>query len=260
MAWFKDWFDREEYDLVYHRRDVREARMMVDLIVSTIGLHEGASVLDVACGRGRHAIELAGRGLDVVGLDLSHRAIEKARLEADAAGVSARFVKADMRVPFCEGCFDCVVNLFTAFGYFDTREEHVEALRSMATSLAPDGWFVQDFLNAELVRSTLRPRDEHIENGVRIIQERWIEDDRVKKHIVVIRDGEQHSFNESVALFDLADLKAMYREAGLSIHCIFGSYEGEPYSSQSPRLILFSRHNNDASDPGPAPRHFAVGV
>jgi SAM-dependent methyltransferase len=256
MAWYKDWFDREEYDLVYQRRDETEAEMMVDLIASTIHLPVGESVLDVACGRGRHAVELARRGFDVVGVDLSRRAIERARLRAHEAGVAVRFEQADMRIPYCDGCFGCVVNLFTAFGYFETREEHVEALRSMAASLAANGWFVQDFLNADHVRSTLRPLDEHEADGVRIIQERWIENGRVNKHIHLIRDDERHSFFESVALFDLADMEAMYRHAGLTIHRIFGSYDGAPYTPKSPRLILFAQPGHDTPDSQPdTPAH-----
>jgi SAM-dependent methyltransferase len=238
MAWYEEWFDRDEYEVVYQNRNDQEAGHLIDLIERTVAPRPGAHILDVACGRGRHALILARRGYRVVGIDLSARAIERARRRAADAGVEVEFVRSDMRTPFCDACFDGAVNLFTAFGYFEREEDHARAIGAMGASLRPCGWLVQDFLNASYVRDRLVPCDVRQEGGVQITQRRWIEHGRVNKEILLRRNGSTQTFFESVRLFTRDELEALYAAAGLRISRSFGTYDGAPYSPESPRLIL----------------------
>jgi SAM-dependent methyltransferase len=241
MTWYEDWFDRDEYEIVYQRRDEEEAGRMVDLIERVISPQPGAAVLDVACGRGRHAIELARRGYAVTGTDLSLLAIRRARARAAEAGMPVRFERRDMREPLCEACFDITVNLFTAFGYFEDESENQKALQAMAHTVRPGGWFVQDYLNAPFVRRHLQEMDERDEDGVHIHQKRWIENERINKEITLVRNGDAYTIRESVRLFTLKDLQALYDHAGLRIEHVFGDYRGGKHNGDAPRLILFAR-------------------
>ena len=143
--WFASWFDRAEYEVVYGHRDDGEAAQLIDLIERVLNPGPNARVLDVGCGRGRHALQFASRGYNVTGVDLSENSIEAARRRATEAGLAARFEVGDMRDPFCVGCADIVTNLFTAFGYFEEEAEHLKAIASMANAAVDNGWFVQDF-------------------------------------------------------------------------------------------------------------------
>jgi SAM-dependent methyltransferase len=242
MSWYEGWFDSEAYDLVYDHRDETEAQQLVDLVEREIDPSPTAQILDVGCGRGRHARIFARRGYTVTGLDLSAEAIDEARNRAQQEGLDVTFVQGDMRDPYCDGCMDGVVNLFTTFGYFETDAENRRALSAMATALRPDGWFLQDFLNAPQVAETLVPSTTHRVNGVTIHQERWIDDDRIKKRIVLEHDGCTKTYYESVRLYTLDDLQALYKEVGLDLIDTYGSYEGMPYTSDSPRLLLYARN------------------
>lgn len=241
MAWYEQWFDRDEYELVYRERDDSEAERVVDLIVDHIPLPAGARVLDVGCGRGRHAVEFAARGFDVTGLDLSERSLEIAAKRADDQGVDVRFIRGDMREPVDTEAFDLVINLFTAFGYFEKASEHQRAVDAMATALTTGGVLVQDFLNADYVRETLVDRDARTVDGAEIIQERWISDGRINKEITLKKNGDTHAFIESVELLEPDDFRRMYDRAGLALESTLGDYDGGTYTSSSPRLILFSR-------------------
>ena len=239
MAWYEQWFDTDEYELVYQDRDEQEAAELVDLITEVTGLDAGR-VLDVGCGRGRHAVEFADRGFDVTGLDLSEASLEAASHRAETHGVSLRLIRGDMRDPLPEA-FDLVVNLFTAFGYFEVSAEHQRAVDAMAGSLDRDGWLVQDFLNADYVRARLVAADVKTVDGVEIRQSRRIEDGRIRKRIEFRRGRSSHAFEESVALLERSDFERMYEKAGLAIEEVLGGYDGRPFESTSPRLILFSR-------------------
>jgi len=241
MPWYEKWFDRDEYELVYHNRDAGEAEEVIDLLEWVVAPPPGTAILDVGCGRGRHSITLARRGYRVSGVDLSERALGTARKRATRDGLDIAFLQGDMREPVCHACFDGLINLFTAFGYFEDEDDHLKALQAMAAALKPGGWLFQDFLNAPYVHRTLIPEDRRTEKNVEIIQRRWIEEGRINKEILFRRNGNTHRFCESVRLFTLEDFEGLYAAAGLTIEQTFGSYDGLPSSPEAPRLILLAR-------------------
>ncbi len=243
--WYEDWFGRDEYELVYHERGEAEAERMVDLLERVARPAAGAAVLDVGCGRGRHARVLARRGYRVTGIDLSEDVLAQARTRADDEGLVLTFRRSDMREPACDACFDGVINLFTTFGYFEDEADHLRAVRAMAAALRPGGWLFQDFLNASYVRSHLVPEDAHVHAGVEIRQQRWIADGRIGKRITLHdrhapRNGTRGPFFESVRLLTLDDFRALYAAAGLTLSATFGDDDGAPHGPASPRLILYA--------------------
>src|SRR5688572_5447740 len=159
--WFKDWFNSPYYHLLYNNRDNAEAATFIDKLLNYLSPPADATMLDVACGTGRHSGYLASKGYTVTGIDLSIRSINIARkLENDHLS----FFQHDMRLPFRVNYFDLVFNFFTSFGYFDTRHENDNALRTLANSLKPGGKLVLDYLNsvyaaARLVENEVKELD-----------------------------------------------------------------------------------------------------
>ncbi len=240
--WYEAWFDRAEYELVYKSRDQADARGLFDLIDTVTDLKPGDRVLDMACGRGRHARLFAERGYKVTGVDLSPSAIEAARKMAADEQLEIEFQTGDMRDAACDGCFDLVANLFTSFGYFDEDTENAKAIAAMARSLVDGGWLVQDFMNGVYWSANLVPFDTSERDGVKVEQRRWIERGRLKKEITLTKEsGEVSTFIESVRLFTLEDFERMYADARLGIVRVFGAPDGSPYDRDSRRLIMFSR-------------------
>ncbi|MFP4228234.1 MAG: class I SAM-dependent methyltransferase [Salinivenus sp.] len=241
MPWYDGWFGSDAYTLVYDHRDEDEAERLVDFVEREITPAPDASILDVGCGRGRHARAFARRGYRVTGLDLSEESIADARSRTAEEGLDVTFAQGDMRDPYCDGCMDGVVNLFTTFGYFDDDIENQRALRAMATALRPGGWFLQDFLNAPQVVDTLQPESVHSENGITIHQRRWVDDGRINKKITIEQHDTTETFRESVRLFTLDDFRAMYEAVGLTLVATYGDYDGAPHTDESPRLLLHAR-------------------
>lgn len=239
--WYEEWFDRDEYEIVYQHRDDDEARQVIDLIERSTDLSPGDRIVDVGCGRGRHAVELSARGYDVTGIDLSERSIEAAIERAREQELEVDFRVGDMRDSVCDGCFDGALNLFTAFGYFEYEAEHQRAVSAIAASVAEGGWFFQDFLNPAYVQANLVPSDAERREGIEIEQHRTLTNGRIVKEIILRRNGQEHRFSESVQLLALNDFRRLYERAGLEIEAVFGDYYGRQYESESPRMILLSR-------------------
>jgi SAM-dependent methyltransferase len=235
--WFEDWFG-EEYLALYEHRDHHEAREVAALIAERMGDEVDAPVLDLACGAGRHQRTLCERGWWTVGLDLSPSLLRAARAE-DRTG---SLVRGDMReLPFANGSFALVVNLFTRFGYFREDLQHRRVLADVARVTRPGGWFVLDYLHAEHVRRSLVARDERTVGTVTVEQEREISSDgRFVRKMITIGDLGR-TFVERVRLFEPDELVALCTGAGFMVEAVLGDYDGSALAPDSPRAILFAR-------------------
>lgn len=198
-----------------------------------------ARMLDLACGKGRHALFLANRGYEVVGLDLSFQSIAFAQqFETDKLS----FFRHDMRLPFRSNYFDYIFNFFTSFGYFQNERDDISTLRCAANGLKKEGVFVLDFFNAQYVRSHLVPEEIKVIDDTVFFLNRSIEGNRVNKQIHFRAGGEDYYFEESVRLFTLPEFQKLSAKAGLQIVDTFGDYRLEAFDkTKSPRLILVMR-------------------
>lgn len=239
--WYREWFG-EEYLALYPHRDEAEAVAGVELVLSILGRPQGR-VLDLACGAGRHLVELKDRGLDPVGLDLSMPLLREAR----ARDPELLLVRGDMRsLPFADSRFSLVVNFFTSFGYFAQPEDDRQVLSEIRRVLKPGGGYALDFLNAERVRSGLVPRDERRLDRRRVVQERRLEE---KGRVVVktiriyepAREAPENTYYERVRLYEPEELREMLRAASLEPQHTFGDYNGGPACADCPRYILMGR-------------------
>jgi SAM-dependent methyltransferase len=232
--WFEQWFG-EEYLRLYPHRDDHDAAAAVALIDRLHPL-AGRRALDLACGPGRHASQLAARGARVVGLDLSLPLLSLARARTRGA---VTLVRGDMRdLPFRTGAFDVVVNLFTSFGYFADDAQHAAVIAGSRALLRPGGAFVLDYLNDAAVRANLVPHEERRISSQHVVIERSIADDGrfVLKEMHLLNDG--RSFLERVRLFTSGELVRLMEHAGFVVRHRFGDYEGGPAGPDAPRLIL----------------------
>ncbi len=229
--WFEQWFGEEYHDLYPHRDD-EDARRAVALIRSIVTWGNGDRILDLACGPGRHAAELARWGGRVIGFDLSRAMLRRAR-----ARTAAPLVRGDMRaLPFRMGSFALAVNLFTSFGYFVDDDEHRRVVQQVVAALAPGGHFVLDYLNAEHVRRTLKVTERAAGPGVFVTRRIDTANRFVIKEIELRDEGRR--FQERVRLYGADELAALLTEAGLRVTSRFGDYDGGRAAPTAPRVIL----------------------
>ena len=238
--WFKDWFNSPYYHLLYNNRDNKEAAAFIDKLLEYLQPAGGASMLDVACGRGRHSRYLADKGFNVTGIDLSINSINAAKkLENEHLS----FFQHDMRLPFRVNYYNFVFNFFTSFGYFDSRRENENALRMMKNALRPGGCLVLDYLNSTYVAAHLVSQEVKEKDDVVFDIQREFTDGHFHKQINILDRArlKRASFTECVCAYTKQDFEGMFTRQGLQINEIFGDYHFNNYDEQlSPRLIIIA--------------------
>ncbi|RPE09490.1 class I SAM-dependent methyltransferase [Chitinophaga lutea] len=239
--WFKDWFNSPYYHLLYSNRDEKEAASFIDKLVDYLHPSPGATMLDVACGKGRHAKYLADKGYNVTGIDLSEESIAAARkLENDHLS----FFQHDMRLPFRINYFDVVFNFFTSFGYFESRHENENALRTLANSLKPGGRLVLDYLNSVYVAAHLVVDEVKEKDNVVFDIRREMARGKFLKQINILDKKQllRHEYTESVSAFSRTDFEEMFAMQGMEITDVFGDYHFNAFDEQhSPRLVMIAQ-------------------
>ena len=233
--WFGTWFNSPYYHILYKNRDFKEAERFLNNLVAELKPASNASLLDLACGKGRHSIFLNSLGFQVKGVDLSPESIESAN---EFANENLSFGVHDMREPLGES-FDYVLNLFTSFGYFETDQENQAAINTMANALKPGGTLVIDFMNAEKVIANLVKEEKKEEGGIVFHIKREVVEGHIYKHISFEDKGNSFSFSEKVQALFSADFVNYFNFAGLKLDQSFGNYDLEPFNKlSSDRLIL----------------------
>lgn len=211
-----------------------------------LALPAGASILDVPCGAGRHALALARLGHRVTGVDLSEDAIARARAQAESEGLDARFVRADMRDLPAGGAFDAVACLGNSVGYFPAAET-AAFLGALASRLRPRGRLVLDC--STCAESLFPLQDERtIEFAGGAYEARMAYDPRrslLKTEARLTLAGETHDLRYAHHIVTSGTLVGWLETAGLSVLDLYGDTEDTPFVPGSKRLVVVAARGSD---------------
>jgi cyclopropane fatty-acyl-phospholipid synthase-like methyltransferase len=233
--WFEHWFDTPFYHILYDYRNDDEARFFMRNLVEYLKLSKGDKILDLPCGKGRHALFLFEQGFQTTGADLSVNSIQHAK-QFEKEGLS--FNIHDMRNPL-NGSYDAIFNLFTSFGYFNQETTNIKVLKNFKKALEPGGHIVVDFLNLDKVVRELIPEQHLTKKKIDFVIRKRVSENFIIKEIEVHHNHKVHHYIEKVQALDLNKMKHFAKAAGLEIQEVFGDYELNPFDKMnSERLIL----------------------
>lgn len=231
--------DYKAYSLAGTDQEVR-------FITDVLNLRPGQSILDLYCGYGRHAIELAKQGFAVTGVDGTQDFLDIAAQKAKEANVNITFEQKDMRDLNYNHQFAAVINMFAAFGYF-TDDENANIIKLVARALNPNGLFLIDLLNRDwMVRNRLNrywrhPSGEYVlsykvelENGIATM----------KRQLINQVTGAKIQYEFVLRAYSLPEMANIFSNSGLSIIATYGGFDGRSYSSETPRMIILAKKDN----------------
>jgi SAM-dependent methyltransferase len=240
--WYETIFDERYPDLFgpLERDPEEEVSQMVELLP----LPPGASLVDLGCGRGRHAIPLSLRGYRVTGVDLSEKMLGLARERAQREGASVEWVREDMRTFVRRRAFDTCLSLFTSFGYFND-EENEKVIRNVSESLKEGGALLLDLRNAQkgLAGEEDMETEVSVPSGRLRLRFRFDRDSRRARaeHELIRRDGIRISSAFDVRIYSEEELTGMLCRAGMRVTAVHGSLDGAPFTPGAERMVVIAR-------------------
>lgn len=239
--WYKSWFNSPYYHTLYSHRDTKEAEVFIDNLCRTFRIEENQRALDVGCGRGRHAIYLNKKGLDVTGIDLSPENIAYA---SQYEGENLHFYVHDMRHLFFSNYFDYVFNLFTSFGYFNNERDDLKAIHTFSQALKNGGVLFLDFINTTVIHEKLIQKEQKTIEGIDFNISRTIKNNTIVKTIQFCDKGINYEFKEEVKALTLSDFEKYFNQKHLKRLHLFGDYSLNHFDPQtSERLIMICQKN-----------------
>lgn len=244
--WFKGFFGSSYIDAVASASATNEAQTLREtaLIQKYLNSGKATHVLDVCCGHGRHALELAKMGCRVVGIDIDEEALRTLSRQAESEGLQIGVHRMDVRDLALHEQFHITLCMLNSFGYFSDEHNQL-VLDNMAKSLLLGGMLILDLPNRERIFRDARPaRWEETTTGLLVLGKYGV--DLWSGRLTglqqrVYPDGKRCSKAFSLRVYSLAEMVSMLRRVGMSLANAWGDFDCSTYSIDSPRMILVAK-------------------
>jgi SAM-dependent methyltransferase len=239
--WWEDLFND---DFIRTMAKVTDAQIAteVDFIEESLGLAKGAVVLDLACGTGRHAIDMTGRGYQVVGFDLSLAMLARAADEAQEREQKLNFVQGDMREMTFGETFDGVYVWNTSFGFFE-EEKNSAVIANVHRALKPGGLLLLDVANRDFIVRQSPSLAWFEGDGCVCMDEMhvdWITSRMRVKRTMMLDDGRAKEIEYSIRIYALHELGKILHDQGFRVAEVSGGVAtpGAFIGADSPRILV----------------------
>lgn len=246
LRWYESFFQGIVLDMWRKAIPPEQARLEADFLARTLRLLPGARVLDVPCGAGRHALELASRGFGVTGVDLSQEQIEAARKSAADARLGVDWRQADMRDLPWQSEFDGAFCFGNSFGYIEPAGLR-EFVQAISRALKPGARFVLDSgMTAESILPNLREREwQQFEDILFLEENRYhAAEGCLETTYTFVRGGERLTRTGLHWIYTIREIRSLLAEAGLAAEAQCSNLDGAPFRAGLPYLILVARKSD----------------
>jgi SAM-dependent methyltransferase len=239
--WFEEIFD-DDYLRTLPFLTPRQTEREAQFIHESLQLPAGAAILDLACGYGRHAMELAARNYKVTGLDLSLPLLIRAADAARRVGVNVNFIHGDMREMTFEDEFDAACCMFTSFGYFDD-DTNRKVAANLARAIKPGGKLLIEVVNRDYLCRDLPTRVWWQGDGCVVLEEvdfNYFSSRLQVQRSIIFEDGRQLEQEISIRAYSLHEIGKVLHHSGFRVTEVSGglSLRGKFFGANSRQLIV----------------------
>jgi len=238
--WYEEFFRGIVLDMWRKAVTPEQTRAEADFLERRLELRPGARLLDVPCGSGRHAIELASRGYHMTGVDLSPESIQDARRLTADLKPPVNWICADMRELPGNSEFDGAYCFGNSFGYLEPAAMKT-FVGAVSRALRPGARFVLDTgMAAESILPNLQERQWMRIDDIWFLEENryLVPESCYETTYTFIRGGEAHVGTGLHWVYTIRELRSLLEDAGLLTDQMLSSLEGEPYRVGCPYLLL----------------------
>jgi SAM-dependent methyltransferase len=246
--WYATAFTGMSADMAWTERTESEIRRALTMLRP----QGGERILDLACGTGRHSLELVRQGFSVVGVEISPELVEIAKKDAAEQGLEATFIEGDLRELDFENEFDVVLNLNDgAVGYFETDEENHRTFEVISRALKQGGQNLIQVPNVLYARARLPQRSWIPSSGmVELVEHRWNKKERYMEGAMIpLRFGEVlENLDKRIEfrqrLYDVDELREIYSSVGMTFERVFHG-NGRPKEPTEAQFEIFVSARKD---------------
>ncbi len=261
------WYESEDFwtnygPIMFDEARWKEAPDVAEYVKKIAGLKDGDKVLDAGCGVGRISVELAALGLDVTGIDIIQNELDAAKESAEAEGVELHLIKQDLRNFNEENKYNCAVNLFTSFGYCDTKKDDLLILKNICRSLKKGGTFILECLSRETEILYFTPGETFERAGYLVktefsvtglwegLRSKWTltklpennnslpENDKNSSSSNCKQETIEHEFIQR--LYSGTEMRQCLLDAGFSTAEIYGDFDKSPYDQNARTMVAIA--------------------
>ena len=240
---FEAVFDVDDY-LYFYSESLTDERTEAEVsaLVSLLELDKPKKILDLACGFGRHTNRLAALGHTMTGVDLMPGFLDIAKKDAVQKRVDVCYQQGDMRRIAFDNEYDCVLLLFTAFGYF-SDEENLQVLINARNALLPGGKLIFDIQNRDTFLKAMQPYYVVEKEGNMMIDHMTFDSYRGRSYNrrVVFRDGIRKDKPFFIRLYNPSEIQTLITRAGLEMEHLYAGWDAKEFSSDSNRMVVIAR-------------------
>lgn len=234
MEWFVDLYDEFRMRTGFGRVSDKETRKDVDFICAALELHEGAKVLDLFCGAGRHSLELARRGYSTTGIELNPGYLELGKQSGKAIANAPNFIQGDVRhIDFGEG-YDAAIIMFQSFGYFSDSEDKL-VLSKVFDALKARGRFLIEILNRDWILKNFVEIQETVFEGIQVVEKREFDVLTSRNNFIIQRHEKIGNITKkgSWRLYSAHEMKNILESIGFRFIGGYSNLEKEPLTKDT---------------------------
>ncbi len=228
---------------------VEDTKRQVDFLIEKLGLIGGERILDLACGFGRHSLELARRGFDVTGVDITPEYIKYASEQAKNEKLNARFICSDIRDVSFENEFDVVLNMADgAVGYLENDDENLKIFAVVSKALRSGGKHFMDIMNGSYAETHFPCKLwDSGEKCLTLSNFEWNSETKtliygqLDYHYGEALPKPEMTEGNPIRLYSLDEIKKIFSSLGMEVYDSYSDFGGKPSSDNDIQLMVCSQ-------------------